>query len=547
MQQEPFKIVNITNARERMLAGVELGYHAVSSTFGPRSANVAIKRPFGAPAVIHDGVKVFRSLLPLEDQEMDAGAEIALEASTKTNDSAGDGTTQAAILIYEIAKAAHKYITAGARPMALRSGIEIATDAVLAELDKLAIPIDVKKDADKLLMVATISAQVPDIGEMVAQAYAKLGKEAILTVEESRTTDTSLELKQGMQFDKGWISPYFISPDNKFGESVVDSPYILVTDMPLRDLEAFNEMLIKLADQEGVKKLVVIADRYEVPVAAYFIKNHLKGAIQGLMVEAPAFGEKRLDILRDIAIVTGATLISESAGLSLGSVTKDMLGRAKRVTATKETTLIVEGAGTKDAVNKRIAEIRQQLKNADLSAFDSEKLYERLARMDSGVGVLSIGARSEPELKERVERAIDAKSAAKAALSEGIVPGGGMAIITAAEAAKKGLAEDKRLADDFDVRSGANIVFEACKAPFKKLLTNAGYDPGEYWAKLEGKPAGTGVDVMDGEIVDMIKAGIIDPVMVIKAALGHASSAAVALSTSSTVVTMKISDVQTNV
>jgi len=248
MQQEPFKIVNITNARERMLAGVELGYRAVSSTFGPRSANVAIKRPFGAPAVIHDGVKVFRSILPLEDQEMDAGAEIALEASTKTNDTAGDGTTQAAILIYEIAKAAHKYITAGARPMALRSGIEIATEAVLAELDKLAIPIDVKKDADKLLMVATISAQTPDIGEMVSQAYAKLGKEAILTVEESRSTDTSLELKQGMQFDKGWISPYFISPDNKFGESVVESPHILRrfrhfvnSDAPDPDIEFVTE------------------------------------------------------------------------------------------------------------------------------------------------------------------------------------------------------------------------------------------------------------------------------------------------------------------
>jgi len=544
MQQEPFKIVNTTNARERMLAGVELGYKAVSSTFGPRSSNVAIKRPFGAPAVIHDGVKVFRSILPLEDQEMDAGAEIALEASTKTNDAAGDGTTQAAILIFEIAKAAHKYITAGARPMALRSGIEIATEAVLAELDKLAVPIDVKKDADKLLMVATISAQTPDIGEMVSQAYAKLGSEAILTVEESRSTDSSLELKQGMQFDKGWISPYFISPDNKFGESVVEAPHILIVDTPLRDLEAFNQMLIKLADEEGIKKLVVIADRYEIPVVAYFVKNHLKGAIQGLMVEAPAFGEKRLDILRDIAIVTGGTVISESAGLGLDSVTRAMLGQAKRVAATKDTTLIVEGAGNKKAVNERIAEIRELVKNPDLSAFDREKLYERLARMDSGVGVMSIGARSEPELKERVERAIDAKSAAKAALSEGIVSGGGMAIIKAADTAKKALADDKRLNDDFDVRSGANIVFEACRAPFRKLLDNAGFDPGEYWAKLEGKPAGTGVDVMDGQIVDMIEAGIIDPVMVIKAALAHASSAAVALSTSSTVVTMKLSDIK---
>lgn len=533
--QELNKRVNIDDARQKALAGVELGYKAVSSTFGPRSSNVAIKRPFGAPAVIHDGVNVFRSIFPLADKEAETGAEIALEASTNTNDAAGDGTTLATILIYEIAKAAHKYITAGARPMALREGIELATLAVLEELDKLKQPIDVEKDADKLLMVATISAQVPEIGQMVSDAYKALGKDGILTVEESKTTDSSLELKQGMQFDEGWISPYFVQPGNKHDEAIVENPYILVVDFDLRDLEEFNEMLVRLV-QGGVKNIVIIANRIEVPVAAYFLKNHIKGAISGLMVTAPSFGEKRLDMLNDIAIATGGTVISESAGQGLQSVEKEHLGKARRVVATKDNTLVVDGAGDKKKIEARVAEIKGKLKNADLSAFDVEKLKERLAKLHAGVGVLSIGANSEPEMKERKERAIDAISAARAALAEGIVPGGGTAIRTAAAAAWKVLETDKRLSE-FDVRSGVNIVMEACQAPYKKLLSNAGYDPGYYQAKLEDKPAGSGVDVMDGQIVDMVEAGIIDPVMVIKAALAHASSAAVSLATSDTLIT----------
>jgi chaperonin GroEL len=554
MQPEPLKKVNTTDARERMLAGVRVGYDAVSSTFGPRSANVAIDRPFGAPAVIHDGVNTFRSLFPFGDREMGVGAAIAYEAADNTNNSAGDGTTNATILIYEIAYRAHKLITAGARPMALREGIELATEQVLVELDTLMHPIMArgKKGKDgqyelskELLMVATISAQVPDIGQMVAEVYAQLGAEAILTVEESNGNGSEVEMKTGMQFGKGWASPYFVVGENKNHEAVVENAHILVTDMHIRDVEEFHEMCQRLVN-EGVKQLVVIAAGFEPMVMKYAINNLLKGKMITLLIEAPAFGEKRREVLEDIAIATGGTFVGEVTGTSLESVGATTLGKARNVTSTQDNTIIVEGKGLQKEIDKRVAQIKEQLAGGDLQAFDVEKLKERLATLDAGIGILKIGAKSEPEMKERKERAIDAISAAKAALSDGIVPGGGMALRLAAAAAQKSLAD--KLKDDKtdeDVRLGAKIVFDACQAPFRKLLDNAGYDAGEYVARVEfaqnalpkGDKSVLGVDVMDGQIVDMVKEGIIDPLLVIKSALGHASSAAVALATSNTVVT----------
>jgi chaperonin GroEL len=540
MQEQPAaKKINTTTARQKMIEGVEIGYEAVASSFGPRSANTAIKRPFGAPAVIHDGVNIFRSLFPFPDEELGTGAEIAFNAADKTA-AIGDGTTLATILTYEIAKEAHKRISAGARPMALREGIELATETVLAELAKLKTDIDVKKDADKLLMVATVSAQVPDIGQMVADAYAQLGSGGILTVEESTGMDSTLELKQGMQFDKGMISPYFIDQGSKHGEANLGDPKtpvrILVTDMHIRDLEEFHEMLQRLVEGGGIKTLAIIASGFEIPVASYFVKNHMAGAFKGVMIEAPAFGDKRQDLLKDIAIVTGAEFVSEGSGRGLQSVMPDDLGTANRLTSTRETTLIVDGLGAKEDIANRVEEINTQLESTDLSAFDREKLRERLARLDSGIGILIMGAKSEPEMKERKERAIDAIAAAKAALSDGIVAGGGTALRLAANNAQKTLK--KQLADkEFDVVSGTGVVFNACAAPFKKLMSNAGYDAGYYLAKLEDKPAGWGVDVMDGQIIDMVKEGVIDPLLVISGALGHASSAAVAIATSETLVT----------
>lgn len=534
MQPQPYKSVNVTDARAKMLQGVRIGYEAVTSTFGPRSANVAIKRPFGAPAVIHDGVNVFRSIFPLPDAEMDAGAEIAFEAASKTAD-IGDGTTLATLCTYEIASEAHKRIVAGSRPMALRQGIEMATEAVIAELDKLKTPIDAKKDADKLLRVATVSAQVSDIGKMVADCYKRLGADAILTVEESRTDESKLELKQGMQFNKGWLTPYFVDPGNKLGEATLDNAQLVVTDMHLRDLEDFHEMMERLVNL-GVKHIAVIAAGFEMPIVSYFVKNHMKGAIKGILIEAPAFGEKRTDLLRDIAIMSGAEFISEAMGTGMQSVDVEKLGKARKIIATKDTTLIIDGQGDKKDIAFRVDEIKGELKNNDLSAYDKEKLRERLARLHSGIGVLVIGAKSEPEMKERKERAIDAIAAAKAALLDGIVPGGGVALKTAGVAARLSL-ENKLKAAEFDVISGANIVFDVCRAPFCKLLSNAGYDPGYYTAKLEPEPLGYGVDVIDGTIVNMLEAGIIDPAMVIKGALGYASSAAVAIATSETLIT----------
>lgn len=538
MQPQP-KNINVATAREKMLEGVELIHAAVSSTLGPRSANVAIKRPFGAPAVIHDGVNVARACLPLQDEEAGTGAEIVFGAAQDTNNGAGDGTTTATILCREIAVNAHRLITANSRPMAVRQGIETATAAVIAQLDAAKQPIDAK-DSEKIHMIATISAQVPDIGQMVADAYSELGGDAILTVEESRTTDSSLELKKGMEFDRGSLSPYFAQPGSKHNEAVLENAYVLVTDMHLRSVEQLAPMLRNVFAEELKSKhpfqIAVIASQVEGEALAMLVKNHLEKRLQAIAISAPEFGEKRIDVLKDIAVITGATFITEATGYGLESVTKADLGRAARIVSTKDTTIILEGGGSQEAVDARVAELKEKVTDSDLSAFDSEKLRERLARLDSGIGVLTIGAHSESELKERKERAIDAIAAAKAALSEGIIPGGGTALITAAAAAEKDMAQEMEAAE-FDVRAGMQIVFDACRAPFKKLLSNSGYDAGEYWAKLQDAPIGSGVDVMDGEIVNMIEAGIIDPVRVVKTALGHASSAAVAIFTSNTLIT----------
>lgn len=541
-QEQPKNIISGPLAKEKLLAGVEKLYIPVSSSLGPRSANTAIARPFGGPAVIHDGVKIARACLPLPDAEENVGAEIAYDAANKTNN-IGDGTTTATVLCREIAKGAHKLITAGSRPMALREGIETATNFVIEELGKLAQPVDEK--GDDILRIATISAQNAEIGGMVAEAYKTLGPDGILTVEESRSSETYLELKQGMEFDRGWRSPYFVPAGNKHGEATVEKPYVLVTDQHIRDHDMFVQMLVRLfsgtPDADGkpttpqIKDIVIIADDFSPEVVAFFVANHVKGHIRGLLVNAPSYGEKRIDMLRDIAVLTGATLVSEATGTSLASVDHEMLGHAGRITSTKDTTIIVEGGGAEEDVKGRIAELEEQAKNSDLSAYDLEKLNERLARLRSGIGVLTIGARSEPEVKERIERAVDAISAAKAALNAGIVPGGGTALITAADRAESLLKE--KMSDD--ARFGIKIVLEACRAPFRKLLTNAGFDPGEYSARLAKEPVGMGVDVMDGQIVDMVEAGIIDPVMVVSSAIGNASSAAVMIATTDNVITPK--------
>ncbi len=510
-------------ARDAALNGVEVVYEAVSATLGPRSANVGIARPFGRPAVVHDGVTVAKEVLPLPDPFENFGAELAVEAADKTN-SIGDGTTTATVLMREIVRAAHTNITAGAKPMALRTGIEAATATIVEQLRKLATPIDA---APAVRRIATVSAQNKEIGDMVGDAYEQLGREGIMSVEESRGTDTYLEIKTGMEFDRGFRSPYFVT-DPLLGEATVEKPLILVTDHDLRAVAEVGPMMERLYG-EGVRNIVIIANDIDGEALAFLVVNQVKQNLKVLAVQAPSFGDKRTEILKDIALVTGATVITAGAGMSLESVNKAMLGTAARITSTKDATLIIDGGGPEEDVANRADEIKKQADSPDTNAFDHEKLMERYAKLKSGVAILMIGAKSEPEIKERKERAIDAISAAKAALSGGIVAGGGVALIEASKAAESLLKSS--LGRDFV--SGVSIVMAACSAPFEKLLNNAGFESGRYIAGVTGK---IGVDVTSGQLGDMMKAGIIDPAEVVTSALENASSSAVMLATTEVII-----------
>lgn len=537
MQPQPKITKSGQEAREAALRGVEQVYEAVSATLGPRSANVAIARPFGRPAVVHDGVTVAKEILPLADSFENVGAELAVEAADKTN-AIGDGTTTATVLMREIAKNAHTFITAGSKPMALREGIEAATRAVVNEITELSTPVegkDQKANVENVKRIATVSAQNEEIGDMVAEAYAELGKDGIMSVEESRGSDSFLEIKTGMEFDRGWRSPYFIN-DPMLGEASIEKPYVLVTDANITSLEHFGPMFEKLF-AEGVKDIVIIANDIDAMALAFLIKNHVQGNIRALAIAAPSFGDKRTDALKDIAIITGASFVSQASGMSIQSVTKAMLGQAGRITSSATTTLIVDGAGPQEDVDARAAEIKAKADNPDTGEYDQEKLMERYAKFKSGVAVLTIGAKSESEIKERKERAIDAISAAKAALSDGIVPGGGTTLIVAARNAQLKLEADEHPSTQGrDFQAGAKIVFDACEAPFRKLLENAGYDPGNKLAALEAGKIGEGIDVVSGDKVNMIEAGIIDPALVVKAALENASSNAVMIATTNVIV-----------
>lgn len=540
MQPNPKQIYIGIEARDAALRGVEKVYEAVSATLGPRSANVAIARPFGRPAVVHDGVTVAKEVLPLKDPVENVGAEFAVEAADKTN-AIGDGTTTATVLMRNIAKGAHTYIVAGARPMALRAGIESATKLIAATITKQSKPIDKVED---VRLIATVSAQDEEIGGMVADAYEQLGKEGIMSVEESRGTESFLEVKTGMEFDRGYKNPYFIT-DGLLGEANIDNPYILVTDSALRSLDQVAPVFEKLFN-EGVKNLVIIADDIDGEALAFILANHIKhtGGFSALAIQAPSFGDKRGEMLRDIAIVTGATLISEATGMALTaeSITKDLLGRASRVSSTQNSTLIVEGGGPEEDIKKRAEELKAKAESLDTGAFDREKLMERYAKLQSGVAVLTIGARSESEVKEKKERAIDAISAAKAALSDGVVPGGGITLATSAFVAQAELMKDPR-ANERDWASGVKLVAEACRAPFNKLMENAGFDAGEQWANLQREALGWGFDVVSGQKVDMIKAGIMDPSLVVRSALENASSNAVMLATTDVIIVEQVPEV----
>lgn len=518
MQPKAKRLINAGDATTKLLEGVETVYTAVSSTFGARSKNVAIGRPFGVPSVVHDGVTVARELLPLEDKAADIGAQLIADAADKTN-KVGDGTTATTILTRELFVEANKRIAAGYRPMALREGIEQATQEVVKALEAAALPIKLE-DVER---VATVSAQNAELGKFVHEAVKQVGKDGIITVEESRTTETTLEIKAGMEFDKGYRSPYFVT-DPVLNEATIEDAIVLVTNHKINQLKEFAPVMEKCA-AKNLKNYLIIAEDIEGQALAFLAVNKLQQNINVVATQAPSFGDRRTDILKDIAIVTGARFIDKEAGMSLETVEPEDWGHAARVTSTKDSTVIVDGSGAEEDVKLRIEELKAQLASPDASDFERERLSERLAKLTSGIAVIYVGAKSEPELKERKERVIDAVSATQAALAEGVVAGGGIALLQARQAI---LLDDP----DEEILAGKKIVFDACLAPFYKLMSNAGYEPGGMHAVLAQGEHNMGIDVLDGKLKDMLEAGIIDPLKVIRAALENASSTAVMLATS---------------
>ena len=504
-------------AREKLKKGVDAVAKAVGTTLGPKGRNVALDKKWGAPSVVHDGVSVAKEI-ELEDPFENMGAQLVKEAADKTNDITGDGTTTATILAQAIVDEGIKNITAGANPMILNKGIEKAAAQVVESIKKQAKP--VRDNSEKITQVATISAQNAEIGAKIAEAIKKVGPDGVVTVEEGKGLELVIDYKEGMEFDKGYISAYFITdPDTM--EATIEEPYILLTDKKissLQELLPFLENLVKAS-----KNLVIIADEVEGEALATLVVNKLRGTFNVLAIEAPGFGDRRKEMLGDIAILTGGTVISEDVGRKLEEVTIDDLGQAERVTADKDNTIIVGGKGDKSAINGRIKQIKAELEKTT-SEFDKEKLEERLAKLAGGVAVIEVGAATETEMKEKQERVKDAVSATKAAIEEGIVPGGGVVLLTAAEQIEtKGLTGDEL--------TGARIVKKSLESPTRLLAENAGVDGEVVVAEIKKKEKGVGFDVLNGEYVDMIKAGIIDPAKVTRTALQNAVSVAMMILT----------------
>jgi chaperonin GroEL len=515
------KIIYSDQARTKLKAGVDALARAVATTLGPKGCNVALEKSWGAPQVVHDGVTVAKEI-ELEDKFENMGAQIVKEASTKTNDVAGDGTTTATVLAQAIVESGMRNISAGANPMMLRRGLEQAADVVVEELTKLRQKISSKEEK---IQVATISSQSESIGKLIAEAMQKVGEQGVITVDESKTSEIELEYKEGMQFDKGFVSPYFVTNAEKM-EAVIEEPYILVTDAKVSNLQEMLEMLQDLVKVS--KNLVVMADDVEGEALATLIVNKLKGVLNVLAVKAPGFGDRRESMLADIAALTGATFISEKTGRKLDSVKVSDLGRADRVISDKDNTTIVGGKGDQKVLEDRIKQIKVQI-DQTTSDYDKEKLQERLAKLSGGVAVIKVGASTESELKELKLRVEDAVHATKAAVEEGIVAGGGITYLRL----RKALGNLKL---DGDEGTGVKILNEALEKPVRLIVRNAGADDGRVLAEIEKrandeKNPNIGYDVIKMEYVDLVKQGIIDPAKVTRSAIQNAVSAAIMILT----------------
>jgi len=516
-------------ARRALKNGVDIVANAVATTLGPKGRNVALDRKYGSPTITHDGVTVAKEI-ELKDPFENMGAQLLKEAATKTNDIAGDGTTTSTVLAHAMVSEGLKNLAAGANPMLLKRGIEAAAKAVAEAIHDQAINITTKEEIGS---VATISAQDAEIGKLIADVMDKVGKDGVITVEESKGLEFETEYVEGMQFDRGYISPYFIN-DNEHMEASLDDPYILVYDKKISAAADIVPLLEKMI-QVGKREIVIIAEEVDGEALATLVVNKIRGMINVIAVKAPGFGDRRKAMLQDIAVLTGATVISEETGRKLESATIEDLGRAEKVTTDKDNTTIVGGKGNPSAIKGRIEQIRVEIENTT-SDYDREKLQERLAKLSGGVAIIRVGAATETELKEKKHRVEDALSATRAAVEEGIVAGGGVALVNAVEA----LSELKM--DSTDAQIGVNIVRNALEIPMRRIAENAGKDGSVVVETVRQKQAATGnkhlgYNVLNEEYADLVASGVIDPAKVTRGALENAASIAAMILTTEALIT----------
>lgn len=512
------------DARRSMEKGINTLADTVKITLGPKGRNVVLDKQFGAPLITNDGVTIAREI-EFEDRFENMGAQLVKEVATKTNDVAGDGTTTATLLAQAIIREGLKNIAAGANPIQLKTGIENAVEIVKDEIKNYSVEVASK---ESIAQVAAISAGDKKIGELISEAMEKVGKDGVITVEESKSTGTTLKTVEGMQFDRGYESPYMVTDTEKM-IAELDKPYILITDKKITNIQDILELL------EGVvqssRPLLIIAEEVEGEAMATLVVNKLRGTFNVVAVKAPGFGDRRKEMLRDIAVLTGGTVISEELGYELKDTTLDMLGSAESVKIDKDSTVIVDGAGSKEDLNNRINQIKAQIENSD-SDFDKEKLKERLAKLSGGVAVIEVGAATEVELKERKLRIEDALAATRAAVEEGIVPGGGAVLVDSIKAVDKYVESQEG-----DFKTGAMILSKALEEPVKQIAENAGLEGSVIVANLKENEDGIGFDALTGEYKDMIESGIVDPAKVTRSAVENAASvAAMILTTEAAVV-----------
>jgi len=518
------QIIFSQNSREGLLKGIDAVADAVKVTLGPKGRNVIIEKKFGAPQIVNDGVTIAKEI-ELKDPLENAGAQLVKEVSSKTNDVAGDGTTTASVLAQAIVKEGLKNVTAGANPIAIKKGIDKAVEITTEEIKAMSKPVETK---EAISQVATVSAGNDNyIGGLIADAMEKVGKDGVITVEESKTTGTNLKVVEGMQFDKGYISPYFVTDAERM-EAVLEDPFVLCVNKKINLISELVPVLEQVA-REG-RSLLIIAEDVEGEALATLVVNTMRKVLRAVAIKAPGFGDRRKAMLEDIAILTGGEMFTEELGIKLENVTTQMMGKAKRVTVTKENTTIVVGDESKTAVAERVKQIKRQIEQSD-SDYDKEKLQERLAKLSGGVAVIEVGAATETELKDRKLRIEDALNATRAAIEEGIVPGGGVALVKAASILADKMKSCSCTDCTADMKTGAEILLRALYAPLKQIAVNAGAKGDVIVDKVVNLGGDQGYDALNDEFVDMFKAGIVDPAKVTRSALQNAASIAAMLLT----------------